>query len=57
MRAGTVQNYAADGPQEDPQGRHGDDSDEDGVERLQHVARAADLVCLHKVRIFGDLFH
>lgn len=57
MWAGTVQDHAADGPEEDPQGGHGDDSDEDGVERFQHVARAADLVGLHKVGVLGDLFH
>lgn len=57
MRAGTVQDHAADGTQEDPQGGHGDDSDEDGVERLQHVARSADLVGLHKVWVFSDLFN
>lgn len=57
MRARTVQDHATDGPQEDPQGGHGNDGDQDGVERLQHVAGSADLVGLHKVGVFSDLLH
>lgn len=57
MRAGAIQDHTADGAQKDPQGGHGDDSDEDGVECLQHVACSADLVSLHKVWVFCDLFN
>ncbi len=49
MGAGAVEDHAADGSEEDPQRAHGDDGDEDGVQRLQHVSGAADLVVLHNL--------
>lgn len=57
MWAGAVQNHATDGTQEDPQGRHGNDSDEDRIKSLEHVACSTDLIGLHKVWVFSGLLN